>query len=203
MESPKPSMPEVSESERSPLVDALLELIAWQQKQIEELEQQILKLKGETTKPKIKPSTLDKKTDSDDDKGNQDENEGKGKKKGPKRKKTEQLPLHKTEIIEPDVVPDGSEFKGYRDVVVQDLVIQLHNTRYRLAQYETADGGYAYSKLPAGIRDGHSGRELHSFILYHYHHEHVTQPMLLDFLRDLGVEHVHSTARSFTGPETG
>ena len=188
MESPKPSMPEVSESERSPLVDALLELIAWQQKQIEELEQQILKLKGETTKPKIKPSTLDKKTDSDDDKGNQDENEGKGKKKGPKRKKTEQLPLHKTEIIEPDVVPDGSEFKGYRDVVVQDLVIQLHNTRYRLAQYETADGGYVTGKLPAGIRDGHWGQELHSFILYHYHHQHVTQPLLLEFLRDLGVD---------------
>ena len=81
-------MPEVSESERSPLVDALLELIAWQQKQIEELEHQILKLKGETTKPKIKPSTLDKKTDSDDDKDTEDENENKGKKKGPKPIKT-------------------------------------------------------------------------------------------------------------------
>ena len=97
-------MPEVSESERSPLVDALLELIAWQQKQIEELEHQILKLKGETTKPKIKPNTLDKKTDSDDDKDTEDENENKGKEKGPKRKKTEQLPIHKTEIIEPDGV---------------------------------------------------------------------------------------------------
>ena len=32
-------MPELSDSERSPLVDTLLELIAWQQKQIEELEQ--------------------------------------------------------------------------------------------------------------------------------------------------------------------
>ena len=84
MESPKPSMPEVSESERSPLVDALLELIAWQQKQIEELEHQILKLKGETTKPKIMPSTLDKKTDSDDDPDNKDEQDDKGKKKGPK-----------------------------------------------------------------------------------------------------------------------
>ena len=65
MESPKPPMPEISESERSPLVDALLEMIAWQQKKREELEQQILKLKGETTKPKIKLSTLDKETDPD------------------------------------------------------------------------------------------------------------------------------------------
>ena len=182
MESPKPTLPEVSDSDRSPLVDALLELIAWQQKQMEELEQQILKLKGETTRPKLKPSALDKKTDSDD------ELDDKGKKKGPKRKKTEQLPIHKTEIIEPDVVPEGSTFKGYRDVVVQDLDIQLHNTRYRLAQYETTDGGYMTGKLPAGIRDGHWGHELHRFILYHYHHQQVTQPLLLEFLRDLGVD---------------
>ena len=60
MESLKPAMPDVPDNERSPLVDALLENIAWQQKRIEELEQQILKLKGETTKPKIKPSTMDK-----------------------------------------------------------------------------------------------------------------------------------------------
>ncbi len=37
-------MPDVGDSERSPLVDMLLEMIAWQQKQIEELEQQVLKL---------------------------------------------------------------------------------------------------------------------------------------------------------------
>ena len=132
MESPKPAMPNVTDRDRSPLVDALLEIIAWQQKKMEELEQQILKLKGETTKPKIKPSTMDKETDDNTD--NKDENGDKGRKKGPKRKKTEQLLIHNTEIIEPDVVPEGSTFKGYRDVVVQDLVIQAHNTRYRLAQ---------------------------------------------------------------------
>ncbi len=179
-------MPDVTDSERSPLVDALLEMIAWLQKQIEELEQQILKLKGETTKPKIKPSTMDKETDTD---GNNDhKDDGKEKKKGPKRKKTEQLPIHETEIREPDIVPEGSTFKGYRVVVVQDLVIQSHNTCYRLAQYETAEGHYVTGKLPAGIRDGHWGQELHSFILYQYHHQHVTQPLLLEYLRDLSVD---------------
>jgi hypothetical protein len=68
---------------------------------------------------------MDKDTDTDDNEGNKEEKGDKGKKQGPKRKKTEHLPIHKTEIIEPDVVPEGSTFKGYRDVVVQDLVIQL------------------------------------------------------------------------------
>ena len=98
MESPKPPLLDVADSERSPLVDALLETIAWQQKRIEELERQILKLKSETTKPKIKPSTMDKETDTDDNRNNPDENDDTGKKKGPKRKKTAQLPIHKTDF---------------------------------------------------------------------------------------------------------
>ena len=83
------------------------------------------------------------------------------------------------QIREPDVIPEGSTFKGYRDVVVQDLIIRIHNTCYRLAQYETADGRYVSGKLPAGIRDGHWGKELNSCILYQYHQQHVTQPLLV------------------------
>jgi hypothetical protein len=188
MEFPKPPMPDVGTRERSPLVDALLEMVAWQQQRIEELEQQILKLKGETTKPKIKPSTMDKETDPDDTQDDQTGDDEHKKKKGPKRRKTAQLPIHKTEIREPDIVPEGSTFKGYRDVVVQDLVIQLHNTCYRLAQYETVDGHYVAGKLPPGIRDGHWGETLNSFILYQYHQQHVTQPLLLEYLHDLGVD---------------
>jgi len=55
MDSLKPQLPKISEEDRTPLVDVLLELLAWQQNQIDRLEQEILKLKGETTKPKIKP----------------------------------------------------------------------------------------------------------------------------------------------------
>ena len=188
MEFPKPPMPDVGTSEHSPLVDALLEMVVWQQKRIEELEQQILKLKGETTKPKIKPSTMDKETDTDDTQDDQTGTDKHKKKKGPKRRKTAQLPIHKTEIREPDIVPEGSTFKGYRDVVVQDLEIQLHNTCYRLAQYETADGHYVTGTLPPGIRDSHWGETLNRFILYQYHQQHVTQPLLLEFLHDLGVD---------------
>jgi hypothetical protein len=60
MDSPKPQLPIINPTDHTPLVDVLLELLAWQQKQIEALEQKILKLKGETTKPDIKPSKMDK-----------------------------------------------------------------------------------------------------------------------------------------------
>jgi len=42
---------------------------------------------------------MDKKTDIDGNRDGQDENDDNGKKKGPKRKKTAQLPIHKTEIL--------------------------------------------------------------------------------------------------------
>jgi hypothetical protein len=87
MDSPKPELPKISNEERTPLVDVLLELLAWQQKLIDELKQEILKLKGETTKPKIKPSKMDKDTAEDGDK-DEDDNGPSKPKKGPKRSKT-------------------------------------------------------------------------------------------------------------------
>jgi hypothetical protein len=93
MESPKLTMPEVSDSERNPLVDAWLEVMAWQQEQIEEREQQILKLKGETTQPKIKPSRLDKETDTDENKEPTDKKGEKGKRRAPNARKQNNCPF--------------------------------------------------------------------------------------------------------------
>jgi len=45
MNSAKPELLEITEEDRTPLVDLLLELLAWQQIQIDKLEQEILKLK--------------------------------------------------------------------------------------------------------------------------------------------------------------
>jgi hypothetical protein len=51
MDSPKSQLPKLNPEDRTPLVDVLLELLACQEKQIDALKQEILKLKGETTKP--------------------------------------------------------------------------------------------------------------------------------------------------------
>ena len=60
MNTPKPKLPKIVESERTPLVDVLLELLAWQSQRIDELEQKILKLKNETLKPIISATQMDK-----------------------------------------------------------------------------------------------------------------------------------------------
>jgi hypothetical protein len=143
MDSLKPQLPKISNEDRTPLVDVLLELLAWQQIQIDKLEQEILKLKGETTKPKIKPSKMDDDPAKDED-GNEngDDSDKSKKNKGPKRSKTEHLKIDATFDIQPDKIPEGSTFKGYRDVVIQNIKFETFNTCYRLAQYETPDGSY-------------------------------------------------------------
>jgi hypothetical protein len=165
----------------------LLELLAWQQKQIDRLEQEILKLKGETTKPKINPSKMDADSAKDED-GNDDNSDTSKKNKGPKRSKTEHLKIDARFDIQPDNIPEGSLFKGFREVVIQNIKFESFNTCYRLAQYETPDGSYVSGQLPDGLNGCHFGNDLISFILYQYYHQHVTQPLLLKQLQDLGVD---------------
>jgi hypothetical protein len=44
------------------------------------------------------------------------------------------------------------------------------------------------AQLPAHLNGKHFGAELIGFVLYQYHHCHVTQPLLLEQLREIGVD---------------
>jgi len=181
MNATKPAFPTIAEEDRTPLVEALLELLAWQAKRIEVLEQEILKLKGETTKPKIKPSKMD---DDDDNSSTPQKSERAAK---ADTGNAAPVKIDETITIQPENVPAGSRFKGYRQVIVQDLILKAHNTCYRLAEYQTPEGGYLSGQLPEAVKGGHFGKDLIAFILYQYHHQHVTQPLLLEQLHDLGI----------------
>ena len=185
----KIEIPTVPPEQLSPLVAQLLKtietLVEENQRQSESLQQmrdEIAVLKGEKAKPKFTPSKLDQNTDTDDD----NKNRG-GRRAGSKKRiKTVDLKIHHECVIQPEEpVPDGSTFKGYRDYVVQDMKIESHNTRYRLAIWKTPNGKTLSGKAPAG---GHFGEILKSYILYQYHHCHVTQPLLLEQLREWGVD---------------
>src|ERR671914_180042 len=143
IESHSLKLPEIPSSEQTPLVQCLLQIIVEQQKRIEQLEEEVQRLKGVTVKPKIKPSRLEQGRTSQEEAG-----ESGRTKPGPKRSKTQTLEIHHTEIVKAEEVPAGSIFKGYQDYVVQDLIIQPNNTCYRLEQWQKPDGGYVIAKAP-------------------------------------------------------
>jgi len=190
-------LPPITEAERTPLVEVLLLIIEQQAQAIQKLEEdaqhlrdEVAVLKGEKKRPEFKASKLDKETDPDDDdkSGDSDDDEKKPKKRpgSSKRKKTHTLTIHHEETIQPEgILPDDATFKGYRDYTVQDLKISADNTRYHLAIWETPDGKTYSGRPPNG---GHFGGTIKSYILYQYHHCQVTQPLLLEQLREWNID---------------
>src|SRR5210317_2572644 len=181
--------PTIPEEEKSPFVIQLLafiehqgSIIQQQAEQIQQLKDEIAQLKNHPHRPDIKPSSLGKKKKSKSKKS-------KGKRPGSKKRaKTAELQIHETVPMPLENIPEGAEFKGYKTFVVQGLKIRLHNTKYLLETYETTDGDYICSKLPEHLNGKHYEPELICFILYQYHHCGVTQPLLLEQLREYGVD---------------
>jgi len=105
----------------------------------------------------------------------------------PQRKKTIDLEIHEEKIITATNVPANSVFKGYKRFVVQGLVIKTHNIEYQLERWQTPDGIYINAALPENIIC-HFSPTIIRFILYQYPQCHVTQPLLLEQLREYGVD---------------
>ena len=179
-----PKLPNFSEEELTPNVLQLLEVSHYQRELIHALRDEVAQLKGNKPKPKIRPSNMDK--DAGKDKGG---NSSKDKKRSgsSKKKKTKELAIHKKKTIKADNIPFGSEFKGYKEFVVQDIVINPYNTLYRMERWKTPSGNYVEGKLPSSV-NGHFGSKLVSYTLYQYYQCHVTQPLLLEELHEFGID---------------
>lgn len=167
-------------------IDQQQEQIHLQREQIQGLKDEVARLKGQKPKPKIKPSKMDEKTeDPGDQKG-----AGSDKPKRPgsaKRSKTKELPIHRTVNVAPPNLPPGSTFEGYSNWTVQDLIIEARNTLFRLECWRAPDGKLLKGALPKDVI-GHCGSTLLTFVLYQHYHAHVTQPLLLEQLREWGVD---------------
>jgi hypothetical protein len=189
-------LPDITESECTPLVQQLLDIIRLQQERIRQLEDQvrlhherirqledeIARLKGLKSRPRIAPSALETPPRPPRD--------PKAKRPGSaKRSKTAQLTITEETVLRVPDVPEGAVFKGYVDFVVQDLILQPRVIRYRREHWMTPDGRSLVAPLPAAVLPGsHFGPDLIGFILHQYHHQHVTQPLLLEQLHQLGID---------------
>jgi hypothetical protein len=176
------SLADIPEAERTPLILLLLDIIQQQHEHIARLEDEVALLKGLKPRPKIQPSTLETpppQTRSADQKRPGSD----------KRPKTAQLTIHREVHVPFPQPPANAVFKGYQDYVVQDLLVEARNTRYRRECWQTADGQTLLAPLPDEVVTGsHFGPTLHSYVLHQYHHQRVTQPLLLEQLRQLGLD---------------
>lgn len=176
-----PKIDEIPIEEQIPLVLMLLESLNALAEENKALRDEIAILKGEKARPKIKPSSLEGRGSNNSD--SSEKRPGSA-----KRKKTKTLEIHETIKVPPENLPSGSKFKGYNDFVVQGLEIKPLNIRYRLERWESPDGQTLTGKLPPELNGTHFNADLKRFILYQYYQGHVTQPILLEQLRDIGCD---------------
>jgi hypothetical protein len=106
-----------------------------------------------------------------------------------KRSKTAHLTITQDIVVPLDDRPVEAVFNGYEDFVVQDLILKPRVIRYRRERWLTPVGTSLVAPLPADVLPGsHFGPDLICFILHQYHHQHVTQPLLLEQLHQLGID---------------
>jgi hypothetical protein len=152
--------------------------------QVAALNEEIARLKGLKGRPDIKPSGLDKGTDTSSagsETGDKKRRGGAG-----KRSKREALAIDTTRIVKIDA-PEGSRFKGYRDSVIQDLIIHRNNLLLRRQVWETPDGTVLVAAMPDDVR-GQFGANLHRLVVNLYYDGQSTMPRIHRFLTMVGVE---------------
>jgi len=180
-------LPEIAPEERTPLVVALLEIIQQQQELIQQLRDEIAILKGQKPRPKIQPSRLESEP-----KGKTLlEKEGEKRPGSEKRAKNVELTIHEDVYMSVIGAPPGSVSVGWEPFTVQDVILQPWNTRYWRQGMRTPNGQTLWASLPEGASTAgfpHFGPKLVSYIIYQHHHNHVTQPLLWEQLREWGID---------------
>jgi len=152
-------------------------------RQNQELRDENNRLKGEQGKPKIKPKKTPPQQYSS-------EKERKRQKKRKKRSKKDRIKTHERRICSLDkaLLPKDAQFKGYARVVVQDIKFEAHNTLFLKEKYYSPSLNKSYlAPLPPGY-EGEFGPALKALSLKLSTDTNVTQPKILDLLKDAHIK---------------
>lgn len=163
------------------VLELLLKINKVQAEEIQRLRDEVARLKGEKDKPKIPPN---KETEKD--------------KTTPKEKfknwnknsKNDKINIDREVKVEvkKDDLPSDAVFKGYRDVIVQNLIVKTDNVRYRLERYYSAGENKTYeAELPVGLEGTQFGVDLKALVFDLYYNERVTENKIQKFLEQHGI----------------
>lgn len=84
-------------------------------------------------------------------------------------------------------VPQGSRFKGYQEYAVQELELAPKDVIYKLEVWQTPDGTIMRAILPLAAQGSHFGPQLRA-LLHNLYALGMTEPGLFDLLKGTGVE---------------
>ena len=163
------------------LVETLSAKVQAQAEEIQRLRDEISRLKGEQGKPTFRPKTQAALLSS--------EQERHVSKPHQKAHKQAQIKIDQVEVLRVDahLLPEDAQFKGYKDVIVQDIAFLTHNIKFRKETYYSPTNKKTYlATLPPGY-SGQFGPAVKAWILTLYYADGMSQPKILDLLHTAGM----------------
>src|SRR6266700_521566 len=149
------------------------------------LRDEINRLKGEQDAPTIKPNTPQPPP-----KNHSSEQERRKPKTWSKDRKTDRIAIDREQVVQvdPTHLPPDAVFKGYEDVVVQDVIFRTDNVRFHKEKfYSPSQHQTSLASLPPGY-SGQFGPGLKSLALVLYFGAQMSEPKVAELLRSVGVQ---------------
>jgi hypothetical protein len=152
--------------------------------EVQQLGDEINRLKGEQGKPDIKAGQ--KRRPASDHSSEVERRQARGHRKSGK--------VHKIKVnreeklkVERSQLPTDAQFKGYESVVIQDIQLKTDNVRFLKEKFYSSSQQKSYlAQLPAGY-EGEFGPGIRSLVLTLYYGSEMTEPKIVEFLHNIGV----------------
>ena len=142
------------------------------------------RLKGEQGKPTIKPNTpLPNSTDHSSERERHQPIER------VKHSKLDRIVIDRTQdlVVDPSSLPSDAVFKGYDEVVVQDVMVRTDNVLFRKEKWYAPSTQQSYlAPLPSGYQ-GEFGPGVRALVLVFYYGSQMTEPKIAEWFAHMGI----------------
>lgn len=152
--------------------------------EIQKLRDEVNRLKGEKGKPVIPKNKEDKNGDSDKKDGGSQSGRG-------KNKNAKEIEIHATKEKDVDKkdLPKDAQYKGSRNVVIQDINFSLNNTKFILHKYYSPSLGKVFEgELPPEYKNSLFGPGIWTFVIQFHYEGRMTQNLLFKVLTGMNVQ---------------
>ena len=177
-----PNLEDLCAAELRSLVVSLLGTVAQLEAKVAALTEEIARLKRLKGRSNLKPSGMEKGTDTPPAPSG---GIGRPKRRDPRPPKSARLIVDEERVL-PLLPQPGWRFKGFKFYTVQDLVVETRVVRYWRPCYRTPEGKLVIAPLPPEVT-GHFGANLVRYLLSQHYQCRVTMPLLRQQLQDFGI----------------
>jgi len=151
----------------------------------QQLRDEINRLKGEQGRPKVKANRKSEKKRED----YSSESERRKPRQRKKKSKRARVRIDREQVLAVDQaqLPSDAEFKGYEEVVVQDIEIKTDNVLFRKEKYYSPSEHKTYlAELPDGY-EGQFGPGIKALVVVLYYGVNTSEPKIREFLENVGI----------------